>query len=120
MRVFACAVGLGLGALASGPSLALTVQTAPPAPDVAQHLHSTSASAAHGLPGPDQLKDSFAASGRAQLGQGFYSSGSSGTSTFSFGSVRATTTVAPGYGAFWNGASRRDSGNPLSLTPTRP
>ena len=121
MRFRVSAVVLGLGALAATPCLALTIQTAPPRPDVAQHLRSSPAStpsAFTALPAPDDLKDSFAASGRAQLGQGFVGQANGGTSSFSFGPLRGTTTLVPGYGAYWNG--RRDGGNPYSLVPPRP
>ena len=117
MRFSACAVALGLGALAATPCLALTIQTAPPHPDLAQHLRPTTGSTPHVLPGPDDLKDSFAASGRPQLGQGFYGSPSAGTTSFDFGPLHATTTVTPGYGDPWNANRLRDSGNPQSPLP---
>jgi hypothetical protein len=119
MRFRALAVASGLGVLAATPCLALTIQAAPPTPDVAQHLRATAPTAMFGvLPAPDQLKDSFAASGRAQLGQGFYAYPDSARSTsFSFGPFRGAATMAPGYGAYWNRQGLRDAGNPLSLTP---
>lgn len=119
MRICAYAVAFGLGALAATPCLALTVQAAPPRPDVAEHFRSQSAPAIGGLPAPNELNDSLLASGRPQQGQGFTNPSSPGTTTFSFGPLRATTTVTPGYGAFWNDPSSPDSGNPLLLTPTR-
>ena len=111
----ASAVAFSLGALASTPCFALSIQAAPPRPDVAQHLRSAPASSV--LPAPSEVKDSFLASGRLQPGQGFLGPASAGTTSFSFGSVRATTTVTPSYGAFWNDAGPRYNGNPLSLTP---
>jgi hypothetical protein len=121
MRFRASAVVLGLGALAATPCLALTVQSAPPRPDVAEHFRSQATPTFGGLPSPDSLSDSFAGSGRSQQGQGFTNPASPGTTTntFSLGPLHATTTVTPGYGAYWNDTSPRDSGNPLSLTPPR-
>ena len=119
MRFRASAFALGLGALAATPCLALTVQAAPPRPDVAQHLRSTTAPGFGGLPGPGELQGSFVASGRPQLGPGFTGSPSFGATSFSFGPLRATATVTPGYGAASNDMRRRDDENPLSLTPPR-
>lgn len=119
MRLRASVVALGFGALAASPCLALTFQAAPPRPDVAEHLRPTTTPAYNLLPAPDELKDSFAASGRPQLGQGFYGPANGGTTSFNFGPLHATTTVSPGYGGSWNGTSLRDSGNPWSLTPRR-
>ena len=118
MRLHLSAVALGLGALAATPCLALTVQAALPRPDVAQHLRSTTPAAGQ-LPGPGELQSSFVASGRPQLGSGFTGAPSVGTSSFSFGSLRATTTVTPGYGDALTDMRRRDEQNPLSLTPPR-
>ena len=115
----ACAVAMALGALAAAPCQALTVQSAPPRPDVALHLRSQAAPTSRIVPGPDELKDSFAASGRPQLGQGSYSPERGGTTRFSFGPLRGAVTMIPGYGAYWDGTSLRDSGNPLALTPPR-
>ena len=117
MRFWASTLVLGLGALGPGPCLALTVQAAPPRPDVAAHLHSSTAPAARSLPGPDDLKYSFVASGRAQTGQGFAPT-NGGTTSFGFGPLRATATTTPGY-SYWNDSSPIDKGNPLSLTPPR-
>jgi len=119
MRFFACAVALGLGALAATPAFALTIQAAPPSPDVAQHLRpTTSSSTPSMMPAVGDLKDSFAASGRSQLGQGLYSQ-PGGTSSFNFGPLRGTTTVTPAYGATWTDNHLRDTGNPWSLTSPR-
>lgn len=118
MRVRAFAVVLGLGALAATPCLALTVQAAPPRPDVAQHLHSTTAGTSV-LPGPNALKGSFVDSTRPQLGLGAAVAPNYGTTRFNLGPIHATTTVSPGYGAFTNDSRRRDEENPLSLTPPR-
>jgi hypothetical protein len=121
MRLRAFVVALGFGALAATPCLALTVQTTPPRPDVALHLHATSTATSGVLPSADDVKDSYLATGRAQPGQGFYDSQSGGhTTNFNFGPVQGTTTLSPGYGATWNGGSTfLDSGNPWSLTPAR-
>jgi hypothetical protein len=121
-RAFAVALGLGalsLGALAATPCLALTVQAAPPRPDVAQHLHSTSTPAYRTLPGDDEVKNSFLATQRPMLGQGYAGPTSAGTTTFGFGPVRGAATVSPGYGAFWNDTRPRDDYAPLSLIPPR-
>ena len=120
MRFRGFAVVLGLGALAGTPSLALTVQAAPPRPDIAQHLHAQPGPASGVLPAPGELQNSFVGPEQPQLGRGFASPAGPGTTSFNFGPLHATTTVAPGYGASWNDTSRRDSGNPLSLTPPRP
>ena len=50
MRFRVSAVALGLGALVGTPCLALTVQAAPPRPDVAQHLRSQTSTASSVLP----------------------------------------------------------------------
>ena len=115
MRFDVSAVVLGIGALASTPCLALTIQAAPPRPDIAQRLH-PQAAASGVLPAPSDLKDSWVASGRPQPGQG---PAGARTTSFSFGPLHATATVTPGYGAFGNDTSRRDNGNPLALTPPR-
>jgi hypothetical protein len=114
MRSRAFAVILGLGALAGTPCLALTVQAAPPRPDIAEHLHSQAAPASSVLPAPGDLKDSYVATGRPQNVSG---PAGAGTTSFNFGPFRATTTVTPGYGVFWNETSAGHSGNPLQLTP---
>jgi hypothetical protein len=114
MRFRTSVVILGLGALAGTPCLALTIQSAPQRPDVAEHLHSQAPPGSGVLPAPSELKDSYVATGRPQ---GFSGSGNAGTTNFSFGPFRATTTVTPGYGAYWNETSAGHSGNPLSLTP---
>jgi hypothetical protein len=120
MRFPAFAVVLGLGGLVSTPCLALTVQSAPPRPDIAQHLHSQTGPSSGVLPAPGDLKDSFLASDRPQLRQGLSGPASAGTTSFSFGPVHGAFTVAPRYGAFWNDTGVRENGNPLALTPPRP
>lgn len=120
MRFRTFAVAWGLFALAATPCLALTFQAAPPSPDVAPHLRPTTATGSGLLPAPDELKTSFAASGRSQLGQGFPGATGPGTTSFNFGPLRGSTTVTPGYGGVWNGAGVRDRGNPLSIVPPRP
>jgi len=118
MRVSVCAVALGLGALAATPCLALTIQAAPPSPDVAQHLRPTTTAASRMLPAPDEVKNSFVASQRPLVGQGFVSSGGGSTTSFSYGSFHGTTTVTPGYSA-WGGTTSRDNVAPMSLIPPR-
>ncbi len=121
MRFRAYALALGLGALAATPCLALTIQAAPPRPDVAQHLHSsTPASGAFAtLPADRDVAGSWLAPGRPMIGQGLNGSPTVRTTSFSFGPVHATTTFEPGYGASWNSSPMRDEGNPLALTPHR-
>jgi hypothetical protein len=97
MRFPAFAVVMGLGGLVSTPCLALTVQTAPPRPDIAQHLHSQTTPTTGVLPSPGELKDSFLASDRPQLRQGLSGPARAGTTSFSFGPVRGAITVAPRY-----------------------
>jgi hypothetical protein len=120
MRVRAFAVVLGLGVLAGTPCLALTIQAAPLQPDIAQHLHMQAGPTTGVLPAPNDLKDSWVASGRPQPGQGLPDAANATTTRFSFGPLRGAATVTPGYGAFWSDAGARDNGNPLSLTPRRP
>ena len=115
----AFAVALGLGALAATPCLALTIQAAPPRPDVAEHLHSTSTPTHRVLPSDDEVKNSYLATQRPMLGQGFAGPTSVGTTSFGFGPVRGSATVSPGYGAVWNDTGPRDNYAPLSLTPPR-
>ena len=113
MRFWTCAVAMGVGALAATPCLALTIQAAPPRPDVALHLRSGSASPFGGL--PSEIRGSYLAPGRP----GDPAVSTSGTTGFGFGSLRATTTVTPGYSGSWNNSGSRDGGNPLSLTLPR-
>jgi hypothetical protein len=117
MRSRAFAIALGLGALAATPCLALTIQAAPPRPDVAEHLRSTSTPAFRVLPGDDEVKDSFLAAQRPLLGQSFAGPTNARATSFGFGPIRGAATVTPGYGAFWNDTSPRDNIAPLSLTP---
>jgi hypothetical protein len=117
MRFRAFAVALGLGALAASPCLALTIQAAPPRPDVAQHLHAQTGPASSVLPAPSEVKNSFLASQRPQLGEAFAGPTSARTTSFSFGPIHGVTTMTPGYGA-WR--DPRDGDAPLSLTPPRP
>ena len=117
MRLRAFAVVLGLGGLASTPSLALTVQAGPLRPDIAQHLHAQTPTTPGVLPGPNELKDSVLTSERPQPGQGFTGPARAGTTNFSFGPIHGSATVAPRYGAFSNDTSASENGNPLALTP---
>ena len=119
MQFRAFVVALGLGALVATPCLALSVQAAPPRPDVAQHLRSQTGPASGVLPSPGELSGSFVASERPRLGEGFYGPTSAGTTSFRFGPLHGVATVGPGYGPFWNDTGLRDGGNPLSLTPPR-
>jgi hypothetical protein len=114
MRFCASVAILGLGVLAGTPCLALTIQAAPPRPDIAEHLHSQAPPGSGVLPAPSDVKDSFVATGRPQ---GFSGAADARTTNFNFGPFRATTTVTPGYGAYWNETTAGHSGNPLQLTP---
>ena len=113
MRFHVVAVAVGLAGLAATPSLALTIQVGPPRPDVALHLRSPTAPASSSPVG------TTLAPGRPQLGLNAQGRANDGVSSFSFGPLRATTTVTPGYDNLWNDSRRRESGNPLSLSPRR-
>lgn len=113
MRVLVLAAGFAF--VAAAPSFALTVSSAPPRPDVVQHLKPADA----GPSGP-RLQDSFVGAGRPSLGSNFTgaSQSSYGTTSFGFGNVRATVTSDP-YDSRWSD-DRRDTPAPLSLTPHLP
>jgi hypothetical protein len=110
---------LGLGALAASPCLALTIQSLPPSPDVAQHLRQAPSTASRMLPAPDEVRNSFIATQRPLVGQGFVSSSGGSTTSFSYGSFHGTVTATPGYGASWGDTTSRDNIAPMSLTPPR-
>jgi hypothetical protein len=112
MRVRVYTIAISLGALAATPCLALTIQGAPPRPDVAQHLRSGSGSMFGGL--PSEIRGSYLAPGRPGD-----PAVPVGTTSVGFGPVRATTTVTPGYDGSRYDVRQRDSGNPLSLTLPR-
>src|SRR5262245_37325005 len=102
MKLRASAMALGLGALCATPSLALTIQAAPPRPDVAQHLRSSSPAAPGVLPGPGQLQGSFVAPGRPESAWGSSAPLNGGTTDFGFGPVRGSSTLAPIYQDSWS------------------
>ena len=114
MRLFALVSGLAI--LGATPCLALTISSAPPSRDAAQHLKPTENS------GP-RLQDTFAGSGRPASGAS-YSSGFNGgssvysnTTSYGFGSVRSTITNDP-RDPRWT-SERRDTPAPLGLSPRR-
>jgi hypothetical protein len=118
MRLFAPVFGLvsGLAILGAAPCLALTVSSAPPSRDAAQHLKPTESSS-------PRLQDTFAGSGRPASGAS-YSSGFSGGSTvygdttsYGFGSVQTTITNDSRDPRWTNG--RRETPAPLGLVPRR-
>ena len=113
MRLIALAAGLAFAA--ATPALALTVQAAPPRPDVVQHLKPAEGS----VSGPG-LRDGFVGAGRPMMsGSGFTGAPQTmpGTTSFGFGNVRTTVTSEP-YNPRWN--DRRDTPAPLSLSPYIP
>ncbi|MBX3484827.1 hypothetical protein [Phenylobacterium sp.] len=115
MRLFALAAGLSLAA--ATPGFALTVQSAPPRPDVSQRLTPTDSRAAASV----RLQDTFAGAGRPTMGSTFTGAPptSYGTTTFGFGNVRTTVTSDPYYDRSWSN-DRRDTPAPLSLSPYLP
>ena len=113
MRLIALAAGLAFAA--ATPALALTVQAAPPRPDVVQHLKPE-----EGRSGGPRLQDGFVGAGRPMMsGSGFTGAPQTmpGTTSFGFGNVRATVTQQP-YDARWS--DRRETPAPLSLSPYIP
>ncbi len=116
MRLFALVTGLA--ALAATPCLALTISSAPPSRDAAQHLKPTENA------GP-RLQDTFAGSGRPAM-SGSYGSGFSNsptvyggsTTTYGFGNMQTTITT-DGRGADPRFLERRDTPAPLGLSPRR-
>jgi hypothetical protein len=113
MRLFALVSGLAL--LGATPCLALTISSAPPSRDAAQHLKPTESS------GP-RLQDTFAGSGRPASGAS-YSSGFNGSSTvysnttsYGFGSVQTTISNDARDQRF---IDRRETAAPLGLVPRR-
>jgi hypothetical protein len=113
MRLFALVSGLAI--LGASPCLALTISSAPPSRDAAQHLKPSESS------GP-RLQDTFVGSGRPALSPS-YSSGFSGSSTvysnttsYGFGSVQTTITNDSRDPRF---IDRRETAAPLGLVPRR-
>ncbi|MBL8555262.1 MAG: hypothetical protein JNL41_13350 [Phenylobacterium sp.] len=115
MRLFAFAAGLSLATATS--AFALTVQSAPPRPDVGQRLTPTDSRAASSM----RLQDTFAGSGRPTMGSTFTGAPQAayGTTSFGFGNVRTTITSDPYYDRSWSN-DRRDTPAPLSLSPRLP
>lgn len=112
MRLFALVSGLA--ALAATPCLALTVSSAPPSRDAAQHLKPDNGS------GP-RLQDGWAGGGRpAAASSSGFSGGTTvygGTTTYGFGNVH--TTIRSGQqDPRWT-IERRDTPAPLGLSPRR-
>ncbi|MBU1375122.1 MAG: hypothetical protein KKE02_20360 [Alphaproteobacteria bacterium] len=110
MRLFALVSGLAI--LGATPCLALTVSSAPPSRDAAQHLKPTENS------GP-RLQDTFAGSGRPASGASYSSGGTSvysNTTSYGFGSVQTTITNDSRDPRF---NDRRETAAPLGLVPRR-
>ncbi|WP_068877100.1 MULTISPECIES: hypothetical protein [unclassified Phenylobacterium] len=113
MRLFALVSGLA--ALAATPSLALTISSAPPSRDAAQHLKPADGAA-------PRLQDGWAGGGRPAAtpapASGFSGSAVVGeTTTYGFGGVR--TTIRGGqYEPMWT-RERRETPAPLGLSPRR-
>jgi len=111
MRLFALVSGLAI--LGATPCLALTISSAPPSRDAAQHLKPAESS------GP-RLQDTFAGSGRPASGASYSSGGSSiysNTTSYGFGSVQTTISNDPRAPRWTN--DRRDTPAPLGLSPRR-
>ncbi len=114
MRLFALVSGLA--ALAATPCLALTISSAPPSRDAAQHLKPADGSA-------PRLQDGWAGGGRPAAAPA-PASGFSGTAvvygettTYGFGGVQ--TTIRSGqYEPLWS-RERRETPAPLGLSPRR-
>jgi hypothetical protein len=119
MRVLTLA--FGLAALASSPALALTVQHAPPRPDLAQHL--TSAQRPQGASNTGRLTFSASSSAYDRAGAAYsYGAPSYGTShAVQFGGPLppASSFIDRNFRqpSFDAPIGRRDTGNPLSLVP---
>lgn len=106
MRLFALVSSLAL--LGATPCLALTISSAPPSRDAAQHLKPAAAS------GPS-LRDTWAGGGRPAS----FSSGDAperGATRFDFGTVRGTMS-SPARDPRWS--DRRETPAPLGLIPRR-
>lgn len=113
MRLFALVSGLA--ALAATPCLALTISSAPPSRDAAQHLKPADGAA-------PRLQDGWAGGGRPAAGGG--APGFSGatsvyrsTTTYGFGGVQTTIRSAQD-DPLW-GRERRETPAPLGLSPRR-
>lgn len=117
MNMRLLAITAGLTAIAAAPCLALTVQSAPPSPDVAHRL--TQGGASFG----QKLEDTWAGSGRPGERSDVVN-GRTYRSTQSFGSGTVTTTFRTGASQGdwadprWND-QRRETPAPLSLSPPR-
>jgi hypothetical protein len=112
MRLFALVSGLAI--LGATPCLALTISSAPPSRDAAQHLKPAESS------GP-RLQDTFAGSGRpasgASYSSGFSGGSNSNTTSYGFGSVQSTITNVQRDPRWTN--DRRETPAPLGLSPRR-
>jgi hypothetical protein len=103
----------GLAVLAASPCLALTVSSAPPSRDAAQHLKPTQSA------GP-RLQDTRAGSARPAAGSSF-SGGSTassygGVTSYGFGGVQTTIRHGDADPRF---TGRRETPAPLGLSPRR-
>jgi len=115
MRLFA--IVSGLAALAATPCLALTISSAPPSRDAAQHLRPSDTS------GAPRLQDGWAGGGRPAEGSSYSSGFSSSTtingSTTSYGFGNVQTTIRSGdQDPRWLN-ERRNTPAPLGLWPRR-
>ena len=111
MRLFALVSGLAI--LGATPCLALTISSAPPSRDAAQHLKPSETSA-------PRLQDTFAGGGRPASGASYSSGGStvySNTTSYGFGSVQ-TTITNDARDPRWT-HDRRETPAPLGLSPRR-
>lgn len=112
MRLFALVSGLA--ALAATPCLALTISSAPPSRDAAQHLKPADGAA-------PRLQDGWAGGGRPAAGGPSGFSGSTSvyrnTTTYGFGDVQ--TTIRSGQDDPLWGREGRETPAPLGLSPRR-
>lgn len=114
MRLFALVSGLA--ALAATPCLALTISSAPPSRDAAQHLKPSDGA------GP-RLQDGWAGGGRPAASSNSTSSFSGRTTVYgdttSFGFGDVQTTIRSGdQDPRWR-MDRRETAAPLGLSPRR-
>ena len=111
MRLFALVSGLAI--LGATPCLALTISSAPPSRDAAQHLKPSENT------GP-RLQDTFAGGGRpATSSVSGFSNGSAvynNTTSYGFGTVQTTITNDGRDRRF---IDRRETAAPLGLSPRR-
>jgi len=111
MRLFALVSGLA--ALAATPCLALTVSSAPPSRDAAQHLRPSESA------GP-RLQDTWAGGGRPAASSSFSGGTTTSGATTSYGFGGVQTTIRSGdQDPRWTMDRRRETPAPLGLSPRR-